>query len=238
VNVKTLQTVQTFTNDNAARSHPLAFANNLLYGYNTGLTAIQIWNASSGINIGYITGITSTAVMYMGISSGQAKNYLVYITTDSTMLVFDTSVTSKFPEQWQTNLYSGLVNPMRLCFSSDGTGYTQSLNVGLYVLDSFSNSHRLISVSGETSCYGIVSTPTNVYLGCGSRNIYMYRIISQQITYVTRITIVSSTGELRLSPDASKMYGALSNGAIGVWNVSAIDGLLMDGSKFFRSCTL
>jgi hypothetical protein len=112
VNIKSNQTMQSYVNDNAAWTHPLALASNQLFGYNTGLIAIQTWNSSTGRTAGYITGISSTTAVYMGVSSQQSNIYLVYITTDSTMLVFDASTISTFLDQQQINKY-GFLNSIR-----------------------------------------------------------------------------------------------------------------------------
>jgi hypothetical protein len=37
----------------------------------------------------------------------------------------------------------------------------------------------------ETTYYGVATTITNLYLGCGSTKFYIYRIVSQQVIYLT-----------------------------------------------------
>jgi hypothetical protein len=156
----------------------------------------------------------STAVVYMGRSSQHNGNYLVYMTSDSTMLVFDISITSKYLDQQQTNVCE-LLETTRPSYSNDGREYAMSPG-GLFILDSFTNDYQLVHNVNETSYYGVATTITNVYLGCGSTKFYIYRIVSQQVMYLTSISSPASTSEMKLDSNGTKMFTSLSFGAVGV----------------------
>jgi hypothetical protein len=222
-----MQSLTTFLNGYAINTGPVAYSNNQLFGFDSTLNVVQVWDLSSENATGYITGFPLSAVRHMGIWYTQSKTMLVCVTLDSTLLVFDASYISSYPDAQQMNYYS-IVGTTRPVFGNDGSAYTVNFN-GAYLLSLEWHSSVLVAMVRNTEssgCYGMTVTSSNIYLGCSSGSLYIYRIISTQITYQSIIFTTTRFADLQANPAGTRLYGALGNGNINYWYISASDGSL------------
>jgi hypothetical protein len=169
----------------------------------------------------------------MGIWYTQSKTMLAGVTLDSTLLVFDASYISSYPDAQQMNYYS-IAGTTRPVFGNDGSAYTINLyGAHLLSLDKYSSSLAAsVRFTESGGCYAVSVTTSNLYLGCSSGRIYIYRTISSQITFLSTLNFTTiSYGDMQANANGTKLYAAMANGNITYWDISESDGSLQNPGK-------